>query len=246
MTGRKGVSLFLKGVSMKKYLTFGLAVIITLATVVTTPTPARAQSAGLVTSIINRMERNRRDLRSLRSTISMEKYDAQIRDTDKRVGTLLYIPGAGTNQAVRIDWRAPQETLAVLDGKYTLLRPRLKIAYVGDANSSKNTKVNSVLGFGLNVTQAQLKTSFDQQYLGEEALWGGVQTSHVKLTPNGKASYSYAEIWVDGSGMTIQTKVIERNGDTTTVRLLDVQRNVQLSKNEFKLDLGADIKRVRS
>ncbi len=231
---------------MKKFLTLGLAVIITLATVGTMPRSASAQSAGLVTSIINRMERNRRDLRTLRAGISMEKYDAQIRDTDKRVGTLLYIPGVGTNQAVRVDWRAPQETLAVLDGKYTLLRPRLKIAYVGDANSSKNAKVNSVLGFGLNVSQAQLKTSFEPvQYLGEETLWGGIQTSHVKLVPKGKASYSYAEIWVDDAGMTMQAKVIERNGDTTTVRLMDVQRNVQLSKSEFKLDLGADIKKVR-
>lgn len=230
---------------MKKYLTLGLAVIITLATVVPMTPTASAQSAGLVTSIINRMERNRRDMRSLRSTISMEKYDAHIKESDKRVGTLLYIPGAGANQAVRVDWRAPQETLAVLDGKYTLLRPRLKIAYLGDANSNKNTKVNSVLGFGLNVTQAQLKSSFDQQYVGEETLWGGVQTSHVKLVPKGKASYNYAEIWVDGAGMPVQTKVSERNGDATTVRLMDVQRNVQLSKDEFKLNLGADIKKVR-
>src|SRR5205085_1629671 len=169
--------LFLKGVCMKKYLTLGLAVIITLAATAATPTPANAQSAGLVSSIINRMERNRRDLRSLRASISMEKYDAQIRDTDKRVGTLLYIPGAGKNQAVRVDWRSPQETLAVVDGQYTLLRQRMKIAYVGDATSNRN-KVSGVLGFGLNVSQAQLKSAYDTQYIGEEGLWGGVQTSH--------------------------------------------------------------------
>src|ERR1041384_2028943 len=231
---------------MKKYLTLGLAVILTLAATVATPADASAQSAGLVSSIINRMERNRRDLRSLRASISMEKYDAQIKDSDKRTGTLIYIPGAGNAQAVRIDWRSPQEILAVQDGKYTLYRPRLKMAYVGDVSSTKsNTKVNSVLGFGLNVSQAQLKPSFEPQYLCEETLWGGVQTSHVKLIPKGRANYSYAEIWVDGSGMPVQTKVIEKNGDATTVRLMNVERNVQLSKNEFKLDLGADIKRVR-
>ena len=230
---------------MKKYLTLGLAVIITLATVAATPSTTSAQSAGLVSSIINRMERNRRDLRSLRSTISMEKYDAQIRDSDKRVGTLLYLPGAGRNQAVRVDWRSPQETLAVVDGKYQLLRQRLKTVYEGDANSAKTGKVNSVLGFGLNVSQAQLKASFEPTYLGEETLWGGVQTSHLKLVPKGKAGYSYAEIWVDGAGMPVQTKVVEKNGDATTVRLMDVQRNVAISKNEFKLDIGADIKRVR-
>jgi outer membrane lipoprotein-sorting protein len=229
---------------MKKYLTFGLAVILTFATLVATPVSASAQSAGLVSSIINRMERNRRDLRSLRASISMEKYDAQIRDTDKRTGTLLYIPGSGKSQSVRVDWRSPQETLAVSDGQYTLLRQRMKIAYVGDANSNRN-KVSGVLGFGLNVTQAQLKSSFDTQYLGEETLWGGVQASHVKLVPKGKAGYSYAEVWVDGAGMPVQTKVVERNGDATTVRLMDIQRNASISKNEFKLELGSDIKKIR-
>jgi outer membrane lipoprotein-sorting protein len=230
---------------MKKFLTLGLAVIITLVTTAAVPSAASAQSAGLVSSIINRMERNRRDLKSLRAGISMEKYDAQIKDTDKRVGTLLYIPGAGTNQAVRVDWRSPQETLAVMDGQYTLLQKRIKVAYQGNANSAKAGKVNSMLGFGLNVSQAQLKSSFDSQYLGEEALWGGVQTSHLKLVPKGKAGYSYAEVWVDGSGMPIQTKVVEKNGDATTVRLMDVQRNVAIQKNDFKLDLGSDIKIVR-
>ncbi|MFL6209847.1 MAG: LolA family protein [Pyrinomonadaceae bacterium] len=230
---------------MKKFLTLGLAVIITLVTTAAVPSAASAQSAGLVSSIINRMERNRRDLKSLRAGISMEKYDAQIKDTDKRVGTLLYIPGAGTNQAVRVDWRSPQETLAVMDGQYTLLQKRIKVAYQGNASSAKAGKVNSMLGFGLNVSQAQLKSSFDSQYLGEEALWGGVQTSHLKLVPKGKAGYSYAEVWVDGSGMPIQTKVVEKNGDATTVRLMDVQRNVAIQKNDFKLDLGSDIKIVR-
>lgn len=230
---------------MKKYLTLGLAVILSLVATAT-PKSASAQSAGLVSSIINRMERNRRDLRSLRASISMEKYDAHLHDSDRRTGTLLYIPGAGNAQAVRIDWRSPQETLAVLDGNYTVFRPRLKMAYVGPVSSvGKKDKTESVLGFGLNMTQAQLRTAFEQpQYLGEETLWGGVQTSHIKLVPK-RASYSYAEVWVDGSGMPVQTKVVERNGDATTVRLMDMQRNVQLSKSEFKLDLGADIKRVR-
>src|SRR5215210_1748131 len=133
---------------MKKFLTLGLAIIITLVTTAAVPSAASAQSAGLVSSIINRMERNRRDLKSLRAGISMEKYDARIKDTDKRVGTLLYIPGTGKSQAVRVDWRSPQETLAVVDGEYTLLRQRMKLAYVGNANSNQN-KVSGVLGFGM-------------------------------------------------------------------------------------------------
>ena len=231
---------------MKRYLTLGLAVVLTAIVAITnTPSKASAQSAGLVSSIFSKMERNRRDLRSMRAGISMEKYNAQLKDSDKQTGTVIYLPGAGQNAYVRIDWQRPQqETLAVADGKYTLLRPRLKMAYVGEANSNRN-KVSSVLGFGLDATKSQLASAYDTQNVYAETLWGGVQTTHVKLVPKGNARYSYAEMWVDDNGMPVQTKVVEKNGDATTVRLMNVQRNAQVSKSEFKVDLGADIKKVR-
>jgi len=233
---------------MKRYLTLGLAVALT-AIFVLSSTPrstASAQSAGLVSSIFSKMERNRRDLRSMRAGISMEKYNAQLRDSDKRTGKVIYMPGTGRNSYVRVDWQRPsQETLAVADGQYTLLNQRLKMAYVGDANSNRN-KVSGVLGFGLSVTKAQLASAYETpQNVYEETLWGGVQTTHMKLVPKGGARFSYAEVWVDAGGMPVQTKVVEKNGDSTTVRLMDVQRNVNIAKSEFKLDLGSDIKKVR-
>jgi len=232
---------------MKRYLTLGLAVILSaIVAISTAPRTAHAQSAGLVSSIFSKMERNQRDLRSLRAGISMEKYNAQLKDSDKRTGKVIYMPGAGRNSYMRVDWQRPQqETLAVSDGKYTLLNPRLKVAYVGDANSNRN-KVSGVLGFGMSVTKSQLTSAYETpQNIYDETLWGGVRTTHMKLVPKGNARFSYAELWVDGNGMPVQTKVVEKNGDTTTVRLMDVQRNAQVAKSEFKIDLGSDIKKVR-
>ncbi len=225
-----------------------LAVLLILSTLATGPytTAANAQGAGLVTSIINRMERNRAGLRSLRASITMEKWNSQIRDKDDYKGVVIYMPGSGQNTSVRVDWRSPQqEVLAVADGKYTLFRPRLGMAYEGSANSSRN-KVSGVLGFGLNISRQQLASKFETQYVGEETLWGGVRTSHLKLVPKGGAGYRHAEIWVDSDGMPVQTKVVEKNDDATTIRLLDVQRNARLSADEFRLQLPSDVKRVRS
>jgi outer membrane lipoprotein-sorting protein len=231
---------------MKKYFALGMALIICAVVTLTTVSPVNAQGAGLVSSIFNKMEQNRRDLRSLRASISMEKYNAQIHDSDKRTGTMIYLPAAGRNAYVRVDWKSPvQETLAVADGQYTLFSPRRNMAWFG-ATTSKNAKVSSVLGFGLNASAAQLKSSFDVQDIYDETLWGGVGTTHLKLVPKGSASFQYEEIWVDGRGMPIQTKVIEKNGDSTTVRLMNVERNAQVSKGDFKLDLGSDVKKVRS
>lgn len=230
---------------MKKYFALGVALLLAAIVTLTNTSPASAQGAGLVSSIFNKMERNHRDLRSLRAGISMEKYNAQINDTDKRTGTVLYLPATGRDSNVRVDWRSPvQEILSVVDGQYTAYSPRRKMAWVGSANS-KNAKVSGVLGFGLNATSAQMKSAYDVQDVYPETLWGGVATTHMKLVPKGGASFKYSEIWVDGSGMPVQTKVVEKNNDSTTVRLMDIQRNVPVSKNEFKLDLGADVKKVR-
>ena len=232
---------------MKRYLTLGLAVVLTVIVAISnTPTKVSAQSAGLVSSIFSKMDRNRRDLRSMRAGISMEKYNAQLKDSDKQTGTVIYLPGAGQNAYVRIDWQRPQqETLAVADGKYTLLRPRLKMAYVGEANSNRN-KVSSVLGFGLDATKSQLSAAYDTQNVYMETLWGGVQTTHVKLVPKGGARYSYAELWVDDNGMPVQTRVTERNGDSTLVRLTNIQRNARVSPQDIQIPLPAGVKIVKS
>lgn len=230
---------------MKRLVTFGLAValIITAIGANAPESKVQAQGAGLVSSILNKIERNRRDLRSLRAGISMDKFNAQIGENDKRQGVVLYVPAKGRNANVRVDWRSPQETLAVSNGQYTAYQPRKKTAYVGSARSSKN-KVGGVFEL-LSLSGAELRSRFNLELLGDETLWGGVGTSHLKIVPKGAASYQYAEAWVDGSGMIVQTKIIERNNDATTVRLTNIEKNARLSDGDFRLELPKDVKKIK-
>ena len=231
---------------MRRFATLGLALAILVAAVaVSSPTKVDAQSAGLVSALINRMERNRRELKSLRAGISMEKYDARIHDADKRGGVVLYVPGQGRSAYVRVDWQYPaKETLAVADGQYTLFRPRLNMAYKGSAASSR-AKAGGVFDF-LNMSGQQIRTRFEPlQDIYEETLWGGVSTTHIKLVPKGGASYKYAEVWIDGGGMPVQTKVVEKNDDATTVRLTDMQKNAGISLDQFKLQLDGSVKIIK-
>jgi len=232
---------------MKKFIPLGLAVaIIFAALAISSPREANAQGAGFISSVINRMERNRQSLKSLRAKVDMVKYNVQTQDEDKYVGYVLYMPAAGRNANVRLEWQSPmKETLTVKDGQYTLFRPRLNMAYVGHAAQVKGGKANNALTF-LNMSRAQLQTSFEPlQYMGEETLWGGVGTSHLKLVPKGGASYKYAEVWVDGSGMPVQTKVVERSGDSTTVRLTNMEKNAGISPDAFSLKLDSGVKIVK-
>lgn len=231
---------------MKKLTTLGLAAALLLMSVAFAPQSARAQGPGLVSSIINKMERNRRDLRSLRSGLVMQKYNAQVDAMDMYSGAVQYVPGAGRNVSLRIDWEKPQrETLTVENGKYTLFRPRMNLAYVGSTNS-KNAKVSGVLGFSLNASGAQLRNNYNFEVVGEGILYdGGPHVTMLKVYPKSAASFKYAEIWVDGGGMPVQTRVTERNGDSTLVRLVSIQRNARISSDVFRQQLGSDVKIVK-
>lgn len=232
---------------MKRVVTLSLVSLMFVAALSAVPRPAAAQGPALVSSILNRMDRNRRELKSLRSSVTMQKYNAQIRNEEMQFGDLQYVAGAGTDMNVRVDWTRPQrEHLAVKNGQYTLFRPRLNTAYQGSAKSQgKNTRVSSVLGFGLNMTAAQLKSRFDVEFVGEGVLYDNVFVTQLKFTPKGGAGYQFAEVWVDRSGMPVQTRVVERNNDFTTVRLTGVQRNAPVPGNAFDLQLPSGVKIIK-
>jgi outer membrane lipoprotein-sorting protein len=213
---------------------------------VSAPKTASAQSAGLVSSVLNRMERNRQSLRSLRAALSMEKYNAQLRDSERYSGIVLYVPGAGREASVRIEWQKPQhEILAVANNKFTLFRPRLNMAYVGSSNSKKNS-AGGVMDM-MYMSRQQLEARFQPvQDVREETLWGGVSTIHLTLVPKGNANFKYAEIWVDSAGMPVQTKIVEKNGDATTMRLMNLERNAKITGDVFNLKLDSNVKIVKA
>lgn len=222
---------------MRKFVSSSLVIILTLIFAPLHNT--NAQTAQFVSTIIRKMEQNRATLSSLRSGVWMEKHNAQIGVDDITQGVMIYMPNKGRNVSVRVDWQQPRrETLAVQDGKYKLCVQRLNQCYVGSANS-KNNKVSNVLGFGLNVSGSQLRSNFEQPQLLKFMNLDGREVAHLRLVPKGNAGYKYAEIWVDNNtGLPVGTKVVERNGDWTTVKLLNPQRNAQVNGNEFHLDTG--------
>ena len=231
---------------MKRFVHLVLAILVVATTLTATlPRGASAQSAGLVSSVLNRMERNRQSLKSLRAGISMEKYNAQLRDADRTDGTVLYVPSSGREASVRIEWRSPQhEILAVINGKYTLCRPRLSMCYVGNAKSNRN-KAGGILEM-MYMSRQQLEARFQPvQDVREETLWGGISTIHLKLVPKSTSSFKYAEIWVDSSGMPVQTKIVEKNDDATTVRLTGMEKNAKISGDEFPVKLDSGVRIVK-
>ena len=233
---------------MKRLVPLGLILaILAGVSIISSPKAANGQSAGLVSSVLNRMERNRQSLKSLKASLSMEKYNSQLRDKDQYIGNVMYLPASGRNAYVRIEWQKPQhEILAVANGKYRLYRPRLNQVLEGKSGSVKGQAgAGGVLDM-MYMSKQQLEAKFQPvQDVREETLWGGISTIHLTLVPKGNAGYQYAEIWVDSGGMPVQTKIVEKNGDATTMRLSGMERNAKISTDDFNLKLDSNVKIIK-
>src|SRR6185436_12338863 len=234
---------------MKRLITSGLvAAFILSALVIVAPTTTNGQGAGLVSSVLNRLEKNRQSLKSLRAGISVVKYNSQLGVEDKYNGVVIYLPGGGRQASVRIDWTSPRrEVIAVNNNKYTIFRPALRVAYTGDARKmgGKDSKASGLLDM-MNMSRQQLEARFQPvKDVREETLWGGVSTIHLTLVPKGSAGYKWAEVWIDSAGMPVQTKIVEKNDDATTMRLLSPERNPKISSDEFIVKLDSNVKIVK-
>jgi len=232
---------------MKRLIPAGLMVAFIISALVFVFPPAtNGQGAGLVSSVLSRMEKNRQTLKTLRAGITMVKYNSQLGVEDKYNGVVIYMPTSGRQAAVRIDWSSPRrEVLAVNNNRYTIFRPTLKVAYTGDARSKKN-EAGGLMEM-MNMSRQQLETRFQPvKDVREETLWGGVSTIHLTLVPKGNASYKYAEVWIDNAGMPVQTKIVEKNDDSTTVRLTGLEKNQKISLSDFDVKLDSNIKIVKS
>ena len=232
---------------MNRFIPLGLvAVLILSAFIAVSPTAVNGQSAGLVSSVLNRLEKNRANLKSLRAGLTMEKYNSQLGTNDKSTGVVSYQPGSGRNASVRIEWTSPQhEIIAVQNGKYTLFRPRLKTAYTGSSTKGPRP-ANGILDM-MYMSRQQLEARFEPlKDVREETIWGGISTIHLTLIPKGNASYKYAEVWIDASGMPVQSKIVEKNDDSTTMRLSALEKNIKLPSDEFQIKLDSDVKVIKS
>lgn len=207
------------------------------AVVVTIGMSTNVSAQGILSDILKRMDDNNKGMKSLKSSIKMSKHNAQLDEYDISEGTVQYLPAAAKEKIqVRIDWAKPVvEHLAVGAGQYILYRPRLEQAIIGKVDNAKGSAgASGALAF-MSMNRAQLRANYDVTYQGEATVNGSVKTWHLKLTPKNANTYKSAELWVDPNGMPVQAKVFEKNNDSTTIQLTNVERNATVASSVFQL-----------
>ena len=206
---------------------------------------AKAQSVFY--EILKKMEKHQNSLFSLRSKVTLVKYNVQIKESDTFNGTVIYTRNSKNQIAVRVDWRKPfAETLTLINGQYVFYRPRLKQAFTGNIRKPMDdARFGNAFSF-LKMSRKELKTNYIIKYLGEETVKSKTRAWHLSFTPKKADVYKYAEFWVDGNGMPIQVKVFESNNDTTTVLLSDFKKNEPIKSTVFQLKLPKETKIIKA
>jgi len=192
-----------------------------------------------INKTLTRMDEFYKSLQSLQANITMEKYNNQVDEKDTYQGKVWYVPAKGKRQmAIRLDWSKPtEENLLVINGLYRLVRPRLKTEYRGKVEKAKNNaNVAGPLSF-MSMSKKQLTDNYEVAILGtREKLSDGTDTIHLQLTPRTAQKYTMAEVWVDVNGKPLQMKVVEKNGDSTTVLLTNSKDNVTIEPSIWVID----------
>jgi outer membrane lipoprotein-sorting protein len=193
--------------------------------------------------ILDRMDGNYKALKSLRSNVTMVKVNPQLGTRDIWAGTSNYLAkNGGDPRCVRIDWTKPVENLVVKGDKYQIFRPKMLVAYTGTTDGAKNSGAAGGAFSFISMSKAERQANYLVQYVGQEAIKGGVQTWHIVLTPKKPTSYKSADLWVDQNGMPRMTTITEKNDDTTTVLLESIETNVKIKLSIFSFELPKGVK----
>lgn len=200
---------------------------------------AKGQS---INEILKRMERHGESLVSLKATVTLSKHDVLLDENDVKFGNLHYLPRKNRNIYLRIDWIEPvRQSFLIANGKYLLYTPRLKQAIRGKVSEAhKNKGSGDALAF-MSMSKSQLKINYQIKFLGVEKV-SDKEVWRLRLDPKKKSSYKFAELWVDGNGMPIQSKIFEKNNDSTTIKLSNLNKNMTIRGDIFRINLPKGVK----
>ena len=168
----------------------------------------------------------------------MAKVESLLSDTSTQSGTITYLPKTASRPMyARLDWQKPREEYLSISGDaFEMYSPTRNLVYWGKTDKAAgNEKAGSLLSI-LNMSRADLKANFQVTYLGQESISGSISVWHLQLNPKAAVSYKFAEIWVDSNGMVVQSTIVEKNNDSTTINLSAIKKNQTIKTIVFKLD----------
>jgi outer membrane lipoprotein-sorting protein len=200
--------------------------------------PAPAQQ---ILEILKRIDAHRKALKSLTANITITQFSVPFGGTYTKEGTVKFLPGK-TDYSLRMDSTKPvAEIFLIVNNQYVLYQPDPGDLYLPSPKSAFTGKVtdsqkNTLMIFSI-LTTGIVKTDYAKiLYLGQDKV-NTAPVWHLEFTPKTESKYKKLELWVDGNGMPIQSKMIGNESEATTVFLGDLQKNVKMKITDFRAKL---------
>lgn len=203
----------------------------------------------LLTGILNKMDKARLELKSLKAELVLQKTNTQLSITDTEYGQLLYKPAdAKGKQKFRIDYTKPSKDIIAVDGdNFTFYQPRINQAMKGVASKLSKGKQGGFAQFiaiGLGGSMKSTSGKYNIGFVKDEMV-NGVMTSVLRLTPKTAEQFASVDIWVNQQNwLPVQVKGVERNGDYTVVSFKNSQLNASIPDASFAVNLPSGTKIV--
>jgi outer membrane lipoprotein-sorting protein len=197
-----------------------------------------------------KMETVGRTFRSFQANFAQKKYTLVLDEFDApESGQFFYARAKDGSALLRQEVQKPaSRVLTISGGVATVYQPGVKQAQV--VSLGKNKDKAEYLALGLGQSPGRLQESFTVEYKGTEAL-GGSPCWILHLKPKSQAAAAYFSgitLWVKkSSGVPVQEKLQEPNGDYLLVTFSDEKLNIQIPESKFeqKLPPGTDIQRLQ-
>lgn len=227
---------------MKKFMTLMFIAGLALALVGAKPVVDVKASPQILTGILNKMENAHKQMKSLKAELVQEKVNPQIGSKDSDYGTLIYKPASGKDKGkLRIDYTKPGiKTLSVIGENFTFYEPKLNQAMKSTVGKATKGKTGANL-IGLDGSLKALLNSYNMDHVGDAPV-NGQPATILRLIPKGKGDFASIDIWVSQSGLPVQWKMVERNGDYTVITLKNTQVNANISDSAFVINLPGGTK----
>ncbi|MBS1786755.1 MAG: outer membrane lipoprotein carrier protein LolA [Acidobacteria bacterium] len=227
---------------MKRIVTMALIAGLALAVAGTIPAVNAETSPQILTGILNKMETAHKQMKSLRAELIQEKINPQIGSKDSDYGTVIYKPAAGKDKGkLRIDYTKPGiKSLSVIGENFTFYEPKLNQAMKSTVNKATKGKAGANL-VGLDGSLKALLNNYNIDYVGDATV-NGQSTTILRLLPKNRGDYNSIDIWVAQSGLPVQWKMVERNGDYTVITLKNTQINMNIADSAFVINLPGGTK----
>jgi len=193
--------------------------------------------------VLARMDQAGKQLTDLTADIKQTKVTLVVNDTSTDTGKL-FLKRAKNGTRTKLEYEKPVvKTLLIEKGKVLIFEP--KINTLQEVDLGKNRAQAEFLLTGVGQSSANMTATYDVRFLKEETV-DGTKTSLLELKPKAASMFSQIWLWIDPAlGLPIQTRLTESSGDYLTFHLENIKINPKLSDKIFKLNLPADVQKLK-